>query len=251
MQPIHHKEYKALLRQLQIQLVALQRHLISHDRKVLIIFEGRDAAGKDGVIKRIAEHLSPRETRVIALGKPSDREQASWYFQRYVACLPSSQELVLMNRSWYNRAGVEKVMGFCSPQEAEDFLSATVIFEKMLSNAGIEIVKYYLDISEEEQRMRLESRRTDPLKHWKLSPIDAVALDHWEDYSRARDEMLAATDTDDTPWYVVDADDKRRARLSVIYHLMEQLAFPGKNLPAMDTPFSAVRRYSAQQLASK
>lgn len=246
MQSINHEEYKALLKQLQIQLVALQRHLISHDRKVLIILEGRDAAGKDGVIKRIAEHLSPRETRIVALGKPSDRERASWYFQRYVACLPSSQELVLMNRSWYNRAGVEKVMGFCTAQETEDFLNTAVTFEKMLSDSGIEILKYYLDISEEEQRMRLESRRTDPLKHWKLSPIDAVALDHWEDYSRARDIMLAATDSDDTPWFIVAADDKRRARLSVIYHLMEQLTFPGKALPPMDTPFSAVKRYAAK-----
>lgn len=235
--------YKAELRSLHIQLVSLQRHLIGSGKKVLVIFEGRDAAGKDGVIKRITEHLSPRETRVVALGKPSDREAASWYFQRYVAYLPCSQELVLMNRSWYNRAGVEKVMGFCTDEECEDFLKTVGPFEKMLVDSGIHILKYYLDISREEQRKRLEDRRIDPLKQWKLSPIDAVALDHWADYSRAKDTMLAATNSDAAPWFIVEADNKRRARLSIIRHILEQIPFPGRVLPALGDHFNAVHRH--------
>src|SRR5512139_4030538 len=169
-------EYNNALHRLQIELVKLQKHIIAHGERILVIFEGRDASGKDGTIKRIVEHLSPRETRVVALGKPSDRDQASWYFQRYASCLPANGEMVLFNRSWYNRAGVERVMGFCSKAEYEAFFAAVLPFEYMLAEAGIQIIKYYLDISKDEQRKRLRDRRTDPLKQWKVSPVDRVAL---------------------------------------------------------------------------
>ncbi len=200
------KSYRAALHDLQVELVKVQRHIIKHGHRVMVIFEGRDAAGKDGAIKRIVQHLSPRETRVVALGKPSDRDRASWYFQRYVPYLPSAQEMILFNRSWYNRAGVEQVMGFCTDQEYEDFLGAVVPFERMLIGSGIQIMKYYLDISKGEQKARLRDRKTDPLKQWKTSPIDTVALKHWKDYTVARDRMLTATSSPESPWIVVRAE---------------------------------------------
>lgn len=221
-----HDGYRTSLRELQAELVKVERHVIKHGHKVLVIFEGRDASGKDGVIKRITQHLSPRETRVVALGKPSDRNRASWYFQRYVPHLPAAQEMVLFNRSWYNRAGVERVMGFCSETEYEIFLKAVLPFEHMLIAAGIHIFKYYLDISRDEQRKRLRARRTDPLKQWKVSPIDRVALKHWTAYSEARDQMLAHTSSSLAPWLIVRADDKRGARLNVIRDLISRLACP-------------------------
>lgn len=223
------RAYETKLRQLQIELVKLQRHLIAGSLKILVIFEGRDSAGKDGTIKRIIKHLSPRETRVVALGKPSDRDRGSWYFQRFAAHLPAEQEMVLMNRSWYNRAGVERVMGFCSEGEYEDFMDSVTSFESMLVNSGILLLKYYLDISKGEQRRRLEDRRVDPLKQWKISPIDEVALRHWDDYSAARNEMLTRTHNVITPWNVVKADNKRRARLNVIRHLLSHIDFPHKD----------------------
>jgi polyphosphate kinase 2 len=218
--------YEESLRQLQIELVKVQEHVIKHGHKVLIIFEGRDASGKDGTIKRFVEHLSPRETRVVALGKPSDRESASWYFQRYVQYLPAAQELVLFNRSWYNRAGVERVMGFCSKSEYERFLEEVVPFEHMLIGSGIQIIKYYLDICKKEQKRRLRDRRRDPLKQWKTSPIDEVALKHWDDYSEARDQMFARTSTPLSPWIVVRADDKHLSRLNIIRDFLARLACP-------------------------
>ncbi len=218
--------YKETLRSLQIQLVQLQRHLIAGDLRVLVLFEGRDAAGKDGTIKRIVQHLSPRETRVVALGKPSDREQASWYFQRHVAHLPAAAEMVLMNRSWYNRAGVERVMGFCTPEEYEAFMAAVLPFEHVLVQSGIQLLKYYLDISKDEQARRLKDRETNPLKTWKISPIDAVALEHWDDYSAARDAMLRRTHDAATPWTVVRADDKKQARLNVIRDILARIERP-------------------------
>ena len=186
-------QYELSLRTLQIELVKLQRHVIKHRHQILVIFEGRDAAGKDGTIKRVVEHLSPRETRVVALGKPSDRDNASWYFQRFTPHLPAAQELVLFNRSWYNRAGVERVMGFCSDKEYRSFFDEVVPFENMLIGAGMQILKYYLDISKKEQKKRLRDRRRDPLKQWKTSPIDKVAQKHWDAYTEARDMMLART----------------------------------------------------------
>jgi len=221
--------YRRELRRLQIGLVALQRHVIKHGHRLLVILEGRDAAGKDGVIKRITQHLSPRETRVVALGRPSDRDRRSWYFQRYAPHLPSAEEMVLFNRSWYNRAGVERVMGFCSEAELAQFFESVVPFEQMLVDSGIQILKYYLDISKKEQARRLEKRRTDPLKQWKVSPIDDSALKHWGAYTRARNEMLAHTNNDVTPWFVVRADQKREARLNVIRHILDRIDCPDKD----------------------
>ncbi|MGD8340134.1 MAG: polyphosphate kinase 2 [Gammaproteobacteria bacterium] len=215
--------YKSRLRQLQIELVSFQRALIESDLKVLVIFEGRDASGKDGTIKRITQHMSPRETRVVALGKPSDRDISGWYFQRFVPHLPVAQEMVLFNRSWYNRAGVERVMGFCSELQHEQFLRDVGPFESLLLNSGIQLVKFYLDITKEEQVLRLRSRRLDPLKQWKTSPIDEAAVELWDEYTAARDAMLSATHTDAAPWTIVLADDKRRARINVLRHLLRTL----------------------------
>lgn len=221
--------YKTILRHLQVELVKLQRHLIKNDLQILILFEGRDAAGKDGTIKRITQHLSPREVRVVALGKPSDRDRHSWYFQRYVPHLPSTQEMVLMNRSWYNRAGVERVMGYCNDTQYENFLASVGPFENILKGAGTQLFKYYLDISKEEQKRRLADRRINPLKRWKISPIDKVAINHWDDYSAARNEMFTRTHTEGSPWYVVRADDKKSTRLNVIRHLMSLVECPDKD----------------------
>lgn len=223
------QSYKSELRDLQIELVKAHRHIIGHGRRVLVIFEGRDASGKDGSIKRIVEHLSPRDTRVVALGKPSDQEQGQWYFQRYVGHLPSAGEFVLFNRSWYNRAGVERVMHFCTETQSNDFLRAVVPFEHMLVQAGIELFKYYLDISREEQRRRLRARARDPLTQWKTSAVDEAALAHWDDYTRARDMMLRHTHTERAPWVVVRTDDKKMARLNIIRDLVARIERPGKN----------------------
>ncbi len=218
--------YARDLRALQIELVKLHRHVIAHGRKVLVILEGRDAAGKDGTIKRIAEHLSPREVRVVAPGKPSDREETEWYFQRFTVHLPAAQEIVLFNRSWYNRAGVEYVMKFCTRAEHEAFLEAAPGFERMLVRSGIHLLKYYLDISRAEQARRLRERRRDPLRQWKLSPVDEAAQQHWSDYSRARDQMLERTHSRDAPWMVVRADDKHQARLNVIRDILARVPAP-------------------------
>jgi len=221
--------YRSSLRDLQIELVKLQRHFIGCGDRILVLLEGRDAAGKDGVIKRITEHLSPRETRVVALGKPSDRDLGEWYFQRYVAHLPTAGEFVLFNRSWYNRAGVERVMGFCTKAQYEEFMETVLGFEQMLARAGIKLLKYYLDISKKEQRRRLKQRSRDPLTQWKTSPIDAKALKHWKDYSRARDEMLKRTHSAYAPWRIVRAEDKRAARLNLIRDLLGRLHYGGKD----------------------
>jgi len=225
--------YKDQLHGLQIGLAALQRQLISEGRRLLVIFEGRDSAGKDGAIKRIVEHQSPRETRVVALGKPSDRDTSSWYFQRWVAHLPADGEFVLFNRSWYNRAGVEQVMGFCSPADYARFISDVGPFEKLLVDEGLVLLKYYLDISREEQAKRLEDRRTNPLKQWKISPVDAAALAKFDAYTQARDAMLASTG-DPVPWRVVRADDKRKARLAIIRDILASV--PAQGLPEAIDP---------------
>jgi polyphosphate kinase 2 len=221
--------YAAALHDLQVELVKVQKHTIKHGHKVLVIFEGRDASGKDGTIKRIVRHLSPRETRVVALGKPSDHDQASWFFRRYTRYLPASQEMVLFNRSWYNRAGVEHVMGFCTDSEYESFLQDVIPFEHMLIGSGIQILKYYLDISKKEQKKRLRNRQDNPLKQWKVSPIDAVSVKHWDSYTEARNRMFARTSSPLSPWIVVRADDKRLARLNVIRDLISRLACPQTN----------------------
>lgn len=228
-QPEHKiSEYGEEMRALQIELVKLQKKLIQEDARVAIVFEGRDAGGKDGTIKRIVEHLSPRETRVVALGKPSDRDKSAWYFQRYVPHLPYAQEMVLFNRSWYNRAGVEKVMGFCDEKQYQEFLETVPDFEQMLVRSGIHLIKYYLDISRREQRRRLEARRNDPLKQWKISPIDEAAQRHWKRYSQARDAMFLRTSHPTAPWRIVRADDKKRARINVIRDLLSQFEYAEK-----------------------
>ncbi len=219
--------YEAELRALQIELVKLQRHVIAQEKKLLIILEGRDTAGKDGTIKRIIEHLSPRDIRVVALPKPSDREATQWYFQRYTAHLPAAGEIVLFNRSWYNRAGVEHVMGFCTGEEYSQFLLHVPVLENMLVQDGMIILKYYLDIDRKEQKRRLEGRRHDPLKQWKISPIDEKALAHFDDYTKARDAMLRQTDSAAAPWIVVRAEDKKTARLAIIADLISRIEYHG------------------------
>jgi polyphosphate kinase 2 len=226
--PMSHEDYRSELRILQVELVKLQRHFIGCGDKILVILEGRDAAGKDGVIKRIVEHLSPRETRVVALGVPSDREASAWYFQRYVPHLPVAREFVLFNRSWYNRAGVERVMGFCTKEQLEEFMQSVPKFEEMLVNSGIKLLKYYLDVSKEEQSTRLQERKRDPLKQWKVSPIDQVAVKNWKNYSEARDSMLLRTHTLLAPWHIVRTDNKRLARLNLIRDLLSRLHYAGK-----------------------
>jgi polyphosphate kinase 2 len=221
--------YKNSLRQLQIELVKLQRHLIKKDARVLVLIEGRDGAGKDGAIKRLTEHMSPRETRIHAPGKPSSREATEWYFQRFTPFLPSAQEFVVFNRSWYNRAGVERVMEFCTAAQVEVFFQMVVPFESMLVRDGISLRKYYLDIGRGEQKKRLEARHKDPLKQWKISPVDEVALKHWKEYSEARDEMFARTDHPDAPWRIVRADVKKFARLALIRDLLSGFEYPGKD----------------------
>jgi polyphosphate kinase 2 len=246
--PISKKSYKDSLHQLQVELVKLQRHFIKCDDKILIILEGRDASGKDGTIKRIIQHLSPRETRVVALGKPSDRDRTSWYFQRYVPYLPSAQEFVLFNRSWYNRAGVERVMGFCTEAEHEEFMDSVSDFENMLVRSGVTLLKYYLDISKSEQKKRLEDRRSDPLKQWKVSPIDDQAIKHWKAYSRARNEMLARTHTPTTPWTLVRADDKHLARLNIIKDLLDRVHYTGKDKRLIEPDPEIVFAFDASNL---
>ena len=247
---IRKKEYARELRRLQIELVKLQRHLIAHDLKILVILEGRDTAGKDGTIKRIVAHLSPRETRVVAPGKPSDREESEWYFQRYVRYLPAAQEIVLFNRSWYNRAGVERVMGYCTPAETEAFLEAAPRFERLLTRSGTFLLKYYLDISKQEQARRLRERHKDPLKQWKISPVDEAAQAHWRDYSRARDSMLLRTHHEDAPWIVVRADDKHQARLNVIRDLLTRIK-PGREKRHRERPDPrVVREFHASLVSS-
>ena len=224
-----HKHYKAELHDLQVELVKLQRHFIAHGDRILVLLEGRDSSGKDGSIKRIVAHLSPRDTRVVALGKPSDRDDRAWYFQRYVAHLPVDEELVLFNRSWYNRAGVERVMGFCSKRQLEEFMQGVPRFEQMLVDSGIRLLKYYLDISKDEQKSRLADRKHDPLKQWKSSPIDDVAVKHWDAYTQARDAMLLGTHTAAAPWHIVRTDNKHRARLNLIRDILSRLHYTDRN----------------------
>jgi polyphosphate kinase len=219
-------DFLAALEPLQAQLVTTQKWLMETGQKVLIVFEGRDAAGKDGTIKRMVEHMSARNTRVVALPKPSDREKTQWYFQRYVAHLPAAGEVVIFNRSWYNRGGVEPVMGFCTAEEHQEFLDEVVPFEAMLETSGIKVIKLWLDISKEEQAKRLEERATDPLALLKVSPLDAVAQEKWDDYTKARDTMLKATHNKATPWVCIRGNSKKPARLAIISYILNELACP-------------------------
>lgn len=243
-------DYDQTLYELRIELVKLQRHCISREERLLVIFEGRDAAGKDGTLRRIIRHLSPRDYRVVALPKPSDRERSQWYFQRYTGYLPAAGEMVFFNRSWYNRAGVEPVMGFCNEQEYQRFMTTVLAYEAMLIQSGIRLIKYYLDISHDEQEARLQERQDNPLKQWKISPIDAVALDNWDNYTRHRDAMLERTHSALSPWTVVNNNDKRSGRINVISDLLERLPYQGKNHSLLQPDREQVFRYHAD-LATK
>ena len=217
--------YRGELRKLQIELVRWQEWIKQTDLKVVVVFEGRDAAGKGGAIKRITQHLNPRTCRVVALGKPTNREKTQWYFQRYVAHLPAAGEIVLFDRSWYNRAGVERVMNFCTEEEYLEFLRTCPEFERMLIRAGIVLIKYWFSVSDEEQESRFVARLEDPTKRWKLSSIDLASRDRWVAYSRAKDEMFIHTDTQQAPWHVVNSDVKRTARLNCISHLLSMIPY--------------------------
>ena len=238
-------DYEAQLYDLQVELVKLQKHLIHSGDQILVILEGRDAAGKDGTIKSIVEHLSPRETRVVALGKPTEREVSEWYFQRYVAQLPGRGEFILFNRSWYNRAGVEKVMGFCTEKQYEQFMGTVNDFESVLVRSGLRLFKYYLDISKYEQAERLQDRAKDPLAQWKISPIDQQAQKKWTAYSEARDEMLRRTHHPEAPWTVVRTDNKKHARLNLIRDLLGRLHYPDKNEAALTVDPAIVLQWPA------
>ena len=227
---ISKKVYKKELARLQIELVKLQRWVQHQGLKVVVLFEGRDAAGKGGAIKRISETLNPRVCKIMALGTPSDREKTQWYFQRYVAHLPAAGEIILFDRSWYNRAGVEKVMGFCTYDEYNEFMRSCPQFEMMIQRSGIILIKYWFSVSDKEQEKRFQDRINDPTKRWKISPMDLKAREKWVDYSRAKDDMFAATDVPESPWNVVEADDKKRARLNCISHLLDTI--PYEDLPA-------------------
>ena len=228
-QKISKKKYEEELAKLQIELVKLQRWVQHKGLKVMVLFEGRDAAGKGGAIKRISETLNPRVCKVVALGTPSDRERTQWYFQRYVAHFPAAGEIVLFDRSWYNRAGVEKVMGFCTYEEYNEFMRSCPQFEMMIQRSGIMLIKYWFSVSDREQEKRFRERMKDPTKRWKISPMDLHAREKWVDYSRAKDDMFAATDIPESPWNVVEADDKKKARLNFISHLLATV--PYEDLP--------------------
>jgi len=244
--PDQDRHYGRGLYDLQVELVKLQRKLIAENRRVLVIIEGRDGAGKDGTIKRLTEHMSPRETRVHAPGKPSSREETEWYFQRFVPFLPAAAEFVVFNRSWYNRAGVEPVMGFCTREQVEEFFESVVPFEAMLARDGMAIRKYYLDISREEQKERLKARADDPLKQWKLSPVDAKALKNWRAYSAARDEMFRRSSHSEAPWRIVKADIKKVVRLELIRDLLASFDYDGKSKKLTRADESVVFQWSEE-----
>jgi len=226
--------YEKELKQLFIELVKLQNWIKNEQLKVVILFEGRDAAGKGGVIKKIAEPLNPRICRVVALGIPTEREKTQWYFQRYVPYLPAAGEIVLFDRSWYNRAGVEKVMGYCTEEEYWEFLRSCPSFERMLMHSGIILIKYWFSVSEEEQEKRFLNRIENPTKRWKFSPTDLISRERWVEYSKAKDDMFSYTDTKQAPWYVVESDDKRRAQLNCIRHLLSLIEYKEDESPQLE-----------------
>ncbi len=230
------KLYEKELERLQVELVKMEEWGASTGVRIVAIFEGRDAAGKGGAIKRMTEHMNPRITRHVALPKPTERQTTQWYFQRYVEQLPAAGEVVLFDRSWYNRAGIERVLGFCTAAEYYRFLQQCPIFERLLVDDGIILIKYWFSVSDEEQERRFETRVTDPMRRWKLSETDLYSRTKWVDYSRAKDEMFVHTDIPEAPWYVVDADDKRRARLNCIAHLLSKIPYQDLPDPAIKLP---------------
>jgi polyphosphate kinase 2 len=228
--------YESELRRLQEELVQMGEWVRESGARVVVVFEGRDAAGKGGAIKRVTEYLNPRIARIVALPIPTERQRSQWYFQRYIEQLPAEGEMVLFDRSWYNRAGIEKVLGFCTPEEHRRFLRQCPIFERLLAEDGIILLKYWFSVSDEEQERRFEARVHDPMRRWKLSGTDLSSRTHWVDYSRAKDEMFVHTDIPEARWWVVEADDKRRARLNCIAHLLSQVPWEAKPLPEIDIP---------------
>ncbi|HMR50120.1 MAG TPA: polyphosphate kinase 2 [Arachnia sp.] len=228
--------YEAELHRLQAELVEMQEWVKSTGARVVVIFEGRDAAGKGGAIKRITEYLNPRIARVVALPAPTERQRTQWYFQRYVEHLPAAGEIRLFDRSWYNRGGVERVMGYCTPEEHRRFLRQCPIFERMLVEDGIIVLKYWFSVSDREQLKRFKSRLTDPMRQWKLSPTDLESITKWEEYSRAKDEMFVHTDIDSAPWNVVESEDKRKARINMIHHLLESIPYEHVARPELVFP---------------
>jgi len=229
-------EYDRLKRQLQIELLKWQQHSKRSGGRHVIIFEGRDAAGKGGTIQRFMEHLNPRNARVVALEKPTEREQTQWYFQRYITHLPSGGEIVLFDRSWYNRAGVEKVMGFCTPDEYAEFLDQTPLFERMLVNNGVNLTKFWFSVSPAEQRTRFAIRLVDPVRQWKFSPMDMESVTKWEDYTAAKEAMFESTDTDDAPWIVVRSNDKKRARINAMRYVLAKAEYDDKDHEVVGEP---------------
>ncbi|MBO0847739.1 MAG: polyphosphate kinase 2, partial [Nocardioides sp.] len=230
------KRYERELLRLQAELVSMQEWVRTEGARLLVIFEGRDGAGKGSAIKRVTEYLNPRVARIVALPMPTERERGEWYFQRYVAHLPTAGEIVLMDRSWYNRAGVEYVMGFCTPEQHRRFLAQCPIFERLLVDDGIMLRKYWFSVSDAEQERRFRSRLDDPMRRWKLSPMDVESILRWEDYSRAKDEMFVHTDTSDAAWWVVEGDDKRNARINMIAHLLSSIPYYEVQRPPIDLP---------------
>ncbi len=228
-----YEAHKALL---QVELLKAQHWVEQTGQRIVILFEGRDAAGKGGTIKRFTEHLNPRTARVVALSKPTDLEKTQWYYQRYVAHLPSAGEIVMFDRSWYNRAGVERVMGFCSPPDYLEFMRQTPELERMLTRSGIRLFKYWFSVTRAEQMRRFHEREVDPLKQWKLSPIDRASLDKWDDYTEAKEAMFFYTDTADAPWTVIKSDDKKRARLNCMMHFLRSMPYPGRDEQVVGQP---------------
>ncbi len=222
---IKKKDYEAELRRLQTELVTMQQWVKASGTRIVAIFEGRDAAGKGSAIKRINEYLNPRNARIVALPAPTERQRGQWYFQRYIEHLPAAGEIVLMDRSWYNRAGVERVMGFCTSDEYRRFLHQAPIFERLLVEDGVLLLKYWFSVSDVEQERRFKSRLTDPMRRWKLSPMDVQSISRWEDYSRAKDEMFIHTDIAEAPWYTVESEDKKRSRINVISHILSEVPY--------------------------
>ncbi|MCT1604654.1 MULTISPECIES: polyphosphate kinase 2 [Dermacoccus] len=229
-------EYEYLKRQMQIELLKMQAWVKESGEKVVLIFEGRDAAGKGGSIKRFNEHLNPRGARTVALDKPSEREMGQWYFQRYVSHLPTAGEIVFFDRSWYNRAGVERVMGYCTDEQYDEFMRTAPQFEQMLTGSGIHLRKLWFSVGKAEQLTRFEKRRTDPLRQWKLSPTDLASLDKWDDYTKAKEAMFEHTDTEWAPWTVIKSNDKKRARVEVMRYVLDSLDYPGKNTDFIHAP---------------
>ncbi len=233
-------EYEKQKKELQIELLKMQSWVKESGQRIVILFEGRDAAGKGGTIKRFMEHLNPRGSHVIALEKPTEREKGQWYFQRYIKHLPTAGEIVMFDRSWYNRAGVERVMNFCTPKEYLEFMRQAADLERMLVRSGINLYKLWFSVSREEQFRRFQQRRGDPLKQWKLSPIDLASLDKWDDYTEAKEAMFFYTDTADSPWTVVKSDDKKRARINAMRHILNQIDYPNKDHKVVVEPDSLI-----------